>query len=100
MGVRGLPSLKLHHLYNYFEASLGGGIGSRSGSQRWLEIQALVADAKHQNEDIVALYKTIGLLNLVTRSTTSLLRASRSLVKLALVDQPDPEALQYWDWSD
>jgi hypothetical protein len=97
LGVRGLPSLKLHHLYDYFEASLGGGIGSRSGSQRWLEIQALVADAKHQNEDTVALYKTIGLLNLVTRSTTSLLRASRSLVKLALVDQPDPEALKYWD---
>lgn len=97
IGDGSLPSLKLHYLYDYFESALGGGIGSRSGSQRWLEIQALVADAKHQDEDVVTLYKTIGLLNLVTRSTTSLLRASRSLVKLALVNQPDPEALKYWD---
>lgn|GEM_PF-84387 len=90
-----LPTLKLHHLYDYFVTALGAGMGSRPGLQRWLEIQTLVADAEHRGEATVALLKTIGLLNLVT--STGLLRATRPLVKLALVDQPDPEALAEWD---
>jgi len=91
-----LPTLKLHHLYDYFVESLGAGMGSRPGLQRWLEIQTLVADAKHRGEETVALLKTIGLLNLLT--STGLLRATRSLVKLALVDRPDDEAaLTAWE---
>jgi hypothetical protein len=94
-GVKALPTLKLHHLYDYFVESLGAGMGSRPGLQRWLEIQTLVADAQHRGADTVALLKTIGLLNLVT--STGLFRATRPLVKLALVDQPDPAALEHWE---
>ncbi|MGB7315632.1 MAG: hypothetical protein WA939_22080 [Nodosilinea sp.] len=94
-GMRALPTLKLHHLYDYFVESLGAGMGSRPGLQRWLEIQTLVADAQHRGADTVALLKTIGLLNLVT--STGLFRATRPLVKLALVDQPDPAALEHWE---
>jgi hypothetical protein len=94
-GVRALPTLKLHHLYDYFVESLGAGMGSRPGLQRWLEIQTLVADAQHRGDDVVALLKTIGLLNLVT--STGLLRATRPLVKLALVDDPNPQHLGHWD---
>lgn len=90
-----LPSLKLHHLYDYFVEAVGAGMGSRPGLQRWLEIQTLVADAEHRGEDTIALLKTIGLLNLVT--STGLLRATRPLVKLAMVDRPDAEALAPWD---
>ncbi len=94
-GVKALPTLKLHHLYDYFVESLGAGMGSRPGLQRWLEIQTLVADAQHRGADTVALLKTIGLLNLVT--STGLFRATRPLVKLALVDQPDPAVLEHWE---
>lgn len=91
-----LPTLKLHHLYDYFVESLGAGMGSRPGLQRWLEIQTLVADAKHRGEETVALLKTIGLLNLLT--STGVLRATRSLVKFALVDLPgDDEVLAAWE---
>ncbi|MFH7241628.1 MAG: hypothetical protein ACHWZW_02150 [Spirulina sp.] len=75
--------------------SLGAGMGSRPGLQRWLEIQTLVADAQHRGADTVALLKTIGLLNLVT--STGLFRATLPLVKLALVDAPDPDALDHWE---
>jgi len=70
-------------------------MGSRPGLQRWLEIQTLVADAQHRGADTVALLKTIGLLNLVT--STGLFRATLPLVKLALVDAPDPAALEQWE---
>jgi hypothetical protein len=90
-----LPTLQVHHLYDYFVESLGAGMGARPGLQRWLEIQTLVADAQHRGEDTVVLLKTIGLLNLVT--STGLLRATRSLVKLALVDRPHVEGLAHWD---
>ena len=90
-----LPTLKLQHLYDYFVESLGAGMGSRPGLQRWLEIQTLVADAQHRGADTVALLKTIGLLNLVT--STGLFRATLPLVKLALVDAPDPDALEHWE---
>lgn len=94
-GVKTLPTLKLHHLYDYFVESLGAGMGSRPGLQRWLEIQTLVADAQHRGADTVALLKTIGLLNLVT--STGLFRATLPLVKLALVDQPNPAMLEHWE---
>ena len=94
-GIKALPTLKLHHLYDYFVESLGAGMGSRPRLQRWLEIQTLVADAQHRGANTIALLKTIGLLNLVT--STGLLRATRPLVKLALVDQPDPALLEQWE---
>jgi hypothetical protein len=94
-GIKALPTLKLHHLYDYFVESLGAGMGSRPGLQRWLEIQTLVADAQHRGAETVALLKTIGLLNLVT--STGLFRATLPLVKLALVDAPDPAAMEHWE---
>jgi hypothetical protein len=90
-----LPTFKLHHLYDYFVESIGVGMGSRPGLQRWLEIQGLVADAKHKGEETVNLLKTIGLLNLVT--STGVLRATRSLVKLGMIDRPDEARLAHWE---
>ncbi|MEN9251558.1 MAG: hypothetical protein Q6L58_03875 [Thermostichales cyanobacterium BF3_bins_165] len=84
------PTLQLPQVYDYFVESLGGG----SKSQRWLEVQQLVEDARHLDPDWVKVLKTIGILNLVT--TTGSLRATQLLVALALCDQPDPQKQQYW----
>lgn len=90
-----LPTFKLHHLYDYFVESIGVGLGSRLGLQRWLEIQGLVADAKHKGEEAVNLLKTIGLLNLVT--STGVLRATRTLAKLGMIDRPGQDELAHWE---
>ncbi|MCJ2543575.1 hypothetical protein [Thermostichus vulcanus] len=84
------PTLQLHQVYDYFVESVGKG----SKSQRWLEVQERVEDARHWDPDWVKVLKTIGVLNLVT--TTGSLRAKRSVVALALCDEPNPESQNYW----
>jgi hypothetical protein len=93
-----LPTLKLDQVYDYFIEAAGMGLASRPNLQRWVEIQDLIADAKHLDTDYVRTLKTIGILNLVT--VTGELRATRHLVPLALCDFPNSEAesnTQYWD---
>jgi len=93
-----LPTLKLDQVYDYFIEAAGMGLASRPNLQRWVEIQDLIADAKHLDTDYVRTLKTIGILNLVT--VTGELRATRHLVPLALCDLPSGEAesgTQYWD---
>ena len=89
-----LPTLQLHHLYDYFMESMAG-LASRINLQRWVEIQSLIEDARGQDTPGLQLLKTIGLLNLVT--TTGPLRASRHLVALALVNHPNAPALAAWE---
>lgn len=91
-----IPNLKLHQIYDYFVESVGSGIGSRPTLQRWLEIQGLVSDAKHLDPDSIAVLKTIGTLNLIT--STGAFRATRQLVKLALMNQVGEKGSQkHWD---
>ncbi len=91
-----IPTLKLHQIYDYFVESVGSGIGSRPTLQRWLEIQGLVSDAKHLDPDSIAVLKTIGTLNLIT--STGAFRATRNLVKLALMNQVGEKGSQkHWD---
>ncbi|HBY81554.1 MAG TPA: hypothetical protein DEG47_32230, partial [Cyanobacteria bacterium UBA11148] len=79
-----LPTLKLSRVYDYFIEAVGVGLASRPNLQRWVEIQNLIDDAKSLDEDSLQVLKTIGILNLIT--TTSPLRATRTLVTLAMCD--------------
>ncbi|MCP2729892.1 hypothetical protein [Limnofasciculus baicalensis] len=88
--------LKLDRVYDYFVEAVGMGFGSRPNLQRWVEIQNLIADAKHLDEDYLRVLKTIGTLNLVT--TTGAVKATRELVILAMCDSPtDEEKRQKWE---
>ena len=81
-----LPTLKLDQVYDYFLEAVGMGLASRPNLSRWVEIQGLIADAKHLETDTLKVLKTIGILNLVT--TTGAVRATRELVTLAMCDFP------------
>ena len=81
-----LPTLQLHQLYDYFVESATG-LASRINLQRWVEIQGLIQDAQTQNNEVLKVLKTIGILNLIT--ATGSLKASPDLVAFALCDRPD-----------
>lgn len=84
--------LKIYQIYDYFVESIGLGIGSRPNLQRWIEIQGLITDAQYLDDDSIAALKTIGILNLIT--STGAFRATRTLVKLALMNQVEDEENQ------
>jgi hypothetical protein len=88
-----VPTLKLHQLYDYFVESVTG-LSSRINLQRWVEVQGLIEDARDRDPHTLQLLKTIGILNLVT--TTGALRATPTLVALALCDSPQDKALKIW----
>ncbi len=89
-------TLKLDRVYDYFVEAAGMGFGSRPNLQRWVEIQNLIADARHLDEDYRRVLKTIGTLNLVT--TTGAVKATPELVTLALCDSSNDEGEQQkWD---
>ena len=81
-----LFTLKLDRIYDYFIETAGMGLASRPNLQRWVEIQDLIADAKHLEVESLRVLKIIGVLNLVT--TTGNTKATRELVKLAMSDIP------------
>ena len=89
-----VPTLQLHQLYDYFvEAATG--LASRINLQRWVEIQGLIQEAQTQNESVLNVLKTIGILNLIT--ATGALKAAPALVAFALCDHPDDRAaLESW----
>jgi hypothetical protein len=90
-----LPTLKLYRVYDYFIEAVGVGLASRPNLQRWVEIQNLIDDAKSLDEDSLQLLKTIGILNLIT--TTSPLRATRTLVTLAMCDIATDDDKLRWE---
>lgn len=93
-----LPTLKLDRVYDYFIEAVGSGLASRPNLQRWVEIQNLIADAKRKdNDDNLRVLKTIGILNLVT--TTGVIRATRTLVTLALAlcENPSDSSKSHWE---
>jgi hypothetical protein len=88
-----IPTLKLHQLYDYFVEAVAG-LSSRLNLQRWVEVEALIEDAKGQSREVLEVLKTIGILNLIT--STGTFRATPQLVALALCDTPDKEEQQQW----
>ena len=89
-----LPTLQLDRVYDYFiEAAR---FASRPNHQRWVEIQDLIADARHLPPDYVRVLKAIGILNLVT--ITGATKATRDIVKLSICDKAEePDGLKHWD---
>ena len=83
---KNLPTLKLHHLYDYFIETAQVLISSRPNFQRWIEIQTRITDSKDLDIDSLAALKTIGILNLT--SLAGSLKASREFVVSALCDNP------------
>jgi hypothetical protein len=88
-----IPTLKLHDLYDYFVEAVGS-LASRINLQRWIEIQSLIQDARDQSPEVLKILKTIGILNLVT--TTSSLRATPQIIALSLCDLPDKKEIKGW----
>lgn len=90
-----LPTLKLHHLFDYFIESLGLGMANHRLFQRWAEIQSAVSDAESLGVEHQQLLKTVGVLNLVT--TAGECRATPNTVLMAMVDDPnEPGAASKW----
>ncbi|BAY94983.1 MULTISPECIES: hypothetical protein [unclassified Tolypothrix] len=88
------PCLKLYQVYDYFIESAGMGLASRPNLQRWVEVQDLINDAKRLEEDSLRVLKTIGVLNLIT--VTGSMRATRTLVSLAMCNIPSAAEINYW----
>lgn len=86
-----LTCLKLSNLYDYFIETAGISFSLRPQFQRWIEIHSRVMDAKHLDEYLINMLKTIGILNLI--STTGFLRASKETVCLAMCDSPNDSAV-------
>jgi hypothetical protein len=89
-----LPTLKLNRVYDYFIEVAGMGLASRPNLQRWVEIQDLISDSKRLEEDSLKVLKTIGILNLIT--VTGSMRATKTLVSLAMCDRYSEEQINYW----
>ncbi len=91
-----VPLLKLDRLYDYFVDAAGVSMASRPNFQRWSEVKGLIDDHRGADANELLALKTIGILNLA--STAGFLKASRQLVRLALLDAPDDLAEeQRWD---
>lgn len=90
------PYLKLHYVYDYFVESVGMNMASKPNLQRWLEVCEIIEDAKKLDIESLQVLKTIGVINLVT--SVGHLRASRSLVALAMCDSPkNIKQKAYWE---
>lgn len=91
-------SIKLTQIYDYFVESANLSISSHTLSQRWLEIQNRLADARHLDQDLQDLLKTIAVLNLVSLGGD--FRARRSLIINAMLDlacNSQEDDYQAWD---
>ncbi|MFN0141481.1 MAG: hypothetical protein ACKVQW_15510 [Pyrinomonadaceae bacterium] len=91
-----VPLFKLALVYDYFiETSLSNLI-LKPNFQRWIELKNLIDEHESTDRDLLALLKTIGILNLA--NTTGFARASRDLVVLALCDSPnDKQGILKWN---
>ncbi|MBF2053915.1 MAG: hypothetical protein IGS03_10695 [Candidatus Sericytochromatia bacterium] len=93
-----LPTIHLDQIYDYFVESANLSISSQGSSQRWLEIQNRLADARQLPLDLQRVLKTIAVFNLVALNST--FRARRAVVVNAMLDLPAESSdadYQYWD---
>jgi hypothetical protein len=79
-----LPSVRLHHLYDYFLASAANMVSSSPHASRWIEIETRLRDAANLSRAEILTLKAIAVLNLV--SAGGAVRASRSVLRYAVAD--------------
>ncbi|MCW3817840.1 hypothetical protein ONA91_25660 [Micromonospora sp. DR5-3] len=79
-----LPSVRLHHAYDFFLASAATMVGASPNASRWIEIETRLRDIAGLTDPESKVLKTVGVLNLVAAGGP--LRASRSLVRVAVLD--------------
>lgn len=91
-----LPTLKLHHVYDYFIESAGFIAIHNKTFQRWVEIQDILNDFRSLGTDVQSLIKTIGIFNLI--SQTGVLSARKKLIILSLCDSPNNKD-EYAKWN-
>ncbi|MGM0608248.1 MAG: P-loop NTPase fold protein [Candidatus Muiribacteriota bacterium] len=77
-----LPSLGLDWLYDYFCEITTQVHSKRATTQKWIEIQSLIASCDSSREIELKILKTIGVLNLVTEIPG--IKASKKIIYLAL----------------
>ena len=66
--VKDIPSVGLDYLYDYFIGITSSTYNSRPESQRWLEIDSIVQQAKNVSSLEISILKSIGVLNLLSNS--------------------------------
>lgn len=91
-----IPLLSLADIYDYFVDAARIGMTNRNLFSKWTEVYYTVREAQGREENEIQALKVIGVLNLV--SSTNYLRASRSLVLTALLDNPQDKK-QETCWS-
>jgi hypothetical protein len=77
-----LPALGLDHLYDYFFSSFTTAFIDRAESQKWIEIQDIIRQARSYSDIGQKILKSVGVLNLIAGSSG--LKATRELLKFAL----------------
>lgn len=77
-----LPTLGMDWLYDYFCEITTQIHGDRSTTQRWIEIQSLIAEHENGSAFELKLLKTIGVLNLLSKVPG--IRASIGMIKSAM----------------
>ncbi len=85
-----LPTFGPERLYDYFLSSASASLMGRPDVQRWIEIHDLIERSRSADPYQLAVFKTIGLLNLV--SGPSGFRASSSLLRFAFFRPLQTEA--------
>lgn len=84
-----IPLVGLDVLYDYFLESSSSMIGVADGASRWIEIETRIRDTYGLSRPQLKALKTIGVINLV--SSGGRIRASKSLLRLALADGSESE---------
>lgn len=79
-----LPSVRLHHAYDFFLTSAATMVGASPHASRWIEIETRLRDTAGLTEPELKVLKTIGVLNLIAGGGS--LRASRGLVCTGVLD--------------
>lgn len=79
---KGLPSLGLDMLYDYFAKNSALHHADRSENQRWIEIQSIIASHGNLGREKTRVLKTVGVLNLL--STLPSITASNEMIHAAL----------------
>jgi len=82
-----LPSIRLHHVYDYFLASAPSMVSASPHAARWIEIETRIRDAGSLSVPEIKVLKTVAVLNLVSAGGAA--RASRAVLHYALADGRD-----------
>lgn len=88
-----LPSIRLHHVYDYFLASAPSMVTASPHAARWIEIETRIRDAAGLDASQIATLKALAVLNLVSSGGAA--RASRLVLQFALLcDEPGLDSVE------